>query len=123
MFLSFRTPEGGTDGLAQTGAALLGHLGEAIAALGFSVDFTPGRNEPDWVFAAGRGGVSFTVVLSATSGGTDGWFVGLEAADGTWLVPPAAGGDVHPALEAAVRSVRGVTGVRWHADHTTLRGP
>jgi hypothetical protein len=69
-------------------------------SLGCAIHFAPGRGEPDWLLAADRGGVSFTLALSAAAGRRDGWFVGLEGEGGTWLGPSEVGDDVHAALAA-----------------------
>jgi hypothetical protein len=96
-------------------------LGQGLESIGFAIDYEAGAREPDWVFVARRGEMSFVLAMTIASFAPCRWFIGLEDSRSKPLRSETIRREVHPVLQSAIESWPSASEVRWHLDHTTLR--
>ena len=123
-FLSFRTAEG--DNVSEwspAADALSRRLAEALEARDYDIDFEACQHAwmQDWEFLARGHGQEFVVVLVLCGLRPNRWFIVLNDAHCRQLDSLAVEAVVHPILEEVVREWPGASGLRWHADASTLR--
>lgn len=122
IFLSFCTQDSdNAKEWTKTGHDILLKLAEGIERNGFSIDFDVGKDEPDWVFVARRSHQSFGLAMSITNFTPCRWFIGLEDSQHKNLDAPSIRQEVHPIIQKVIEEYLGVSEVRWHTEHTTLR--
>jgi hypothetical protein len=122
LFLSFRTRDSSdSKEWTQTGHDILRKLGEGLERKGFTIDYDAGKDEPDWVFVAKRSEQSFGLAMSISNFTPCRWFVGLENQEHKNLDAPLMRQEVHPTIQKVIEAYPGISEVRWHTDHTTLR--
>ncbi len=123
-FLSFRTAEGDhVSEWSPAADALSRRLAAAVEASGYATDFEACRyaGMQDWEFLARGHGQEFVVVLVLCGFRPNRWFVTLNDTHCKQLESLAVEAVVHPVLEGAVREWPGASGLRWHADASSLR--
>jgi hypothetical protein len=124
LYLSFRTEDSAeTAEWSRTGEAILRELGLGLESIGFAIDHEAGRHEPDWVFVARRAETAFGLSMSIANFTPCRWFIALVDAQslGANIQSPDLRQEVHPVMQSVIESWPGVSEVRWHKDHTTLR--
>jgi ligand-binding SRPBCC domain-containing protein len=123
-FLSFHVPViGGETGVPGAAAEILRQLGRSLEGHGFAIDSVAGEQE-EWTIAATRGAHAFAVFLGILDGEPGRWYIGLEERaprPRRLLGPGESCVEAQFLLETGAASLPGVTRIRWHADHTTLR--
>jgi hypothetical protein len=120
LYLSFHTND--SVYWQEKAKLLLRQLGNAVAALGFEIDYKAGRNDSDFYLAASRGEDLMAIVLAITNYSPSRWYVLIERPPGCRVLSEDS--EIRQEMFTAIKSTlsddASVSEVKWHSDHTTL---